>query len=104
ARETTEGVTLSNLLLLEEIVSTHDLVAAVASELGVPFVDLLDQTIPPDVWGLVPEDLARGYLAVALERRPTGVVVAMEDPSDDQLVTALEEELGSPIVAAVAAR
>ncbi|HLT15506.1 MAG TPA: PilT/PilU family type 4a pilus ATPase [Acidimicrobiales bacterium] len=104
AREAADGVPLSRLLLEGGVVSTHDLVAALATELGVPFVDLADPTIPPDVWGIVPEDLARGYLAVALERRPEGIFVAMEDPSDDQLLAALEEELRSPIVAAVAAR
>ncbi len=104
SREATEGVQLANLLALEDIVSAHDLVAAVASELGVPFVDLAEQTILPDLWGLIPEDLARGYRAVALERRPTGVVVAMEDPGDDQLLSALEEELGATVLPAVASR
>jgi len=104
AREATAGVPLSGLLLQEGLVSAHDLVAAIATELGVPFVDLADPTIPPDVWGAVPEDLARAHLAVALERRPDGVLVAMEDPSDDRLLAALEEALGSPVVAAVATR
>jgi twitching motility protein PilT len=104
SREATEGVQLAHLLALEDIVSSHDLVAAVASELGVPFVELGEQTILPDLWGLIPEDLARGYLAVALERRPTGVVVAMEDPGDDQLLAALEEELGATVLPAVASR
>jgi len=104
SREAVEGVHLSHLLALEEIVSGHDLVAAVASELGVPFVDLAEQSILPDVWGMVPEDLARGYLAVALERRPTGLVVAMEDPGDDQVLAALEEDLGVSVLPAVAAR
>ena len=73
AREAAEGVHLSILLVRDELVSEQDLTAAVASELGVPFVDLAEQTILPDLWGLIPEDLARGYRAVALERRPTGV-------------------------------
>ncbi|MGH9275764.1 MAG: PilT/PilU family type 4a pilus ATPase [Acidimicrobiales bacterium] len=104
AREASEGIHLGHLLTIEEIVSDHDLTAAVASELGVPFVDLAEQTILPDVWGLVPEDLARGYLAVALERRPTGVVVVLEDPGDEQVITALEEDLQVTVLPAVAVR
>ena len=104
AREAADGIHLSHLLTLEEIVSDHDLTAAVASELGVPFVDLADQTILPDVWGLVPEDLARGYLAVALERRPTGVVVVLENPGDEQVITALEDDLQVTVLPAVAVR
>lgn len=103
AREKVEGVSLSHLLAVEEIVSEQDLMAAVASELGVPFVDLAELSILPDVWATVPEDLARGYLAVAVERRPTGLVVALEDPSDEQVVTALEEDLGTTVLPAVAA-
>jgi twitching motility protein PilT len=104
AREAREGVHLSHLLAVEELVSEHDLMAAVANELGVPVVDLAERSILPDVWGMVPEDLARGYLAVALERRPTGLVVVMEDPGDEQVVSALEEDLGVTVLPAVAAR
>lgn len=102
AREAAEGVHLSNLLVLDELVSEQDLIAAVASELGVPHVDLAERSILPDVWGLVPEDLARAHLAVALERRADGVVVAMDDPGDVTAVAAIEADLGVPVLAAVA--
>src|SRR5688572_20539795 len=104
AREAAEGVHLSNLLVADELVSEQDLMAAVANELGVPYIDLAERSILPDVWGVVPEDLARGYLAVALERRGAGLVVVMEDPSDEQVVAALEHDLGVPIHPAVAVR
>jgi twitching motility protein PilT len=104
AREASEGIHLSNLLVADELVSEQDLTAAVASELGVPYVDLAERSILPDVWGLVAEDLARGYLAVALERRPDGLVVVMDDPGDEQVVAALEGDLGVPVLPAVAIR
>jgi twitching motility protein PilT len=103
-RESSEGMHLSELLVRERLVGEHDLVAAVASELGVPFVDLNERTILADVWQLVPEELARGYLAVAVERQPDGVLVAMEDPSDETLLTALADELGATVLPAVAVR
>lgn len=104
AREVTDGIDLSHLLVLDHIVSEQDVTAAVASELGVPFVDLAEHAILPDVWGAVPEDLARGYLAIAVERRPTGLVVAMDDPADEQVVAALEDDLGVQVLPAVAVR
>ncbi len=104
AREEAEGVDLSNLLVADELVSEQDLTAAVANELGFAFVDLAERSILPDVWGLVPEDLARGYLAVALERRDDGVVVAMDDPGDEQVLAALESDLGTAIHPVVAVR
>ena len=104
AREEAEGVDLSTLLVGDELVSEHDLTAAVANELGYVFVDLAERSILPDVWGMVPEDLARGYLAVALERRDEGVVVAMDDPSDEQVLAALEADLGSTVHPVIAVR
>jgi type IV pilus assembly protein PilB len=104
ARARAESVELSELLTVEGAVSAQDLVAALASELGFPFVDLDDHTILADAWGLVPEDLARGYLAVALERRPDGVVVALEDPGDDQVIAAQADDLGTEVLPVVAAR
>lgn len=104
AREAEEGVHLSHLLVREKLVAEADLMAAIASELGVPFVDLSERSILSDVWELVPEDLARGYLAVAVEQRADGVVVAMEDPSDEQVITALEQDLGTTVLPAVAVR
>lgn len=104
AREAAEGVHLSNLLVADHLVSEPDLMAAVASELGVPYVDVTERTILPDVWGLVPEALARGHLAVALERSADGVLVVMEDPGDEAVVAALETDLASPILPAVAVR
>ena len=104
AREAADGVHLSHLLTRDEIVSDQDLTAAVASELGVPFVDLAEQSILPDVWGLVPEDLARGYLAVALERRPTVSSSSWRTPATTRWSAALEDDLGMPILPAVAVR
>ncbi len=104
AREERDGVHLSNLLVIDKIVSEQDLMAAVASELGVPYIDLTEISILPDVWGLVPEGLARQHLAVALERRPTGLFVVMEDPGDEITVSELEKVLGTPVLPAVAVR
>lgn len=104
AREAAEGVPLDRLLVERDVVSEHDLVAAVANELGVGFVDLSSTTIVPEVWAMVPEDLARGYLAVAVERRRGALLVALEDPADEQVVAALEADLGTSIVAAAAVR
>lgn len=104
ARESTEGIDLAALLQLEHLVSDHDLTAGIASELGLPFADLADQTILPDVWGVLPEDVAREHLAVALERRSDGIVVAMADPRDDGAMHLLEAELRMTVIPTVAVR
>ncbi len=50
-REAADGVHLSNLLVNDEIVSEQDLMAAVASELGVPYVDLAERRSSPTCGG-----------------------------------------------------
>jgi twitching motility protein PilT len=105
AREASDGVHLSSLLVDGEMVSEQDLTAAVASELGVPYIDLSERSILPDVWGAVPEDLARTYLAVAVERRDDhGLVVALADPGEEAAVATLEADLGTRVHPAVAVR
>lgn len=101
-RERSESIPLVRLLELEGVVSTQDLLAALASELGVPFVDLADLSIPPDVWALVPEDLAREHLAVAVERRANGVLVALADPSVEDVLARIEGAIGSAVIPAIA--
>jgi twitching motility protein PilT len=104
AREGTEGVPLPTLLVREGVVSERDLAAAVASELGVRSIDLTEQPIRGDVWRLIPEELARRHLSVAVSRGPEGLVVAMEDPGDAETLTSLEHALGEQPIPAMAAR
>jgi twitching motility protein PilT len=104
-REAKERIHLSNLLVADELVSEQDLTAAVASELGVPYIDLSERSILPDVWSAVPEDLARTYLAVAVERRDDGgLVIAMADPGDDGALAALASDVGVTVHPGVAVR
>jgi len=103
-REASEGVPVADLVQREGLVSAQDLAAAVASEMQVPFVDLSERSIRPDVWRLLPEDAAREHTAVALEHQGDGVLVALADPGDEKAVASLEAVLGAPVVAAVAVR
>jgi len=104
ARAAREGVTLQQVLLDDGAVSERDLIAAMADELGLPFLDLRDVTIAPDLWGLLPEVLARAHLAVAVAHRPDGVLVAMVDPTDREAVASLAAAVGRSITPAAAVR
>jgi twitching motility protein PilT len=104
AREAAEGIHLSRLLVMAGLVSESDLLAGVAEQIGLPFIDLAEQPIRPDVHGLVPEDLARGYLAVAVDRHDDHVVVAMEDPTDRQVVATISADIGEPVEPVIAER
>src|SRR3546814_3985009 len=103
-REPSGGLSFSDLLVREGVVGEVDITAALASEVGVDFIDLTERSILPDAWAAVPEDLARAHLAVALERTAEGVLVALADPSDDVAIAEIETGLGVPVLPAVAMR
>jgi twitching motility protein PilT len=103
-REQHEGVPLSKLLINEGLVGEKDLVAAVAHQVGIRFVDLAQTPVHPTVDRLVPADLARKYLAIAVELDGADLVVAMVDPSNRDAVAAVEGATGWPIKPAIAVR
>jgi twitching motility protein PilT len=103
-RETHEGIPLSKLLINEGLVGEKDLVAAVAHQVGIRFVDLSQTPVHPTVDRLVPADLARKYLAIAVELDGADLVVAMVDPSNRDAVAAIEGATGWPIKPAIAVR
>src|SRR3546814_13568108 len=96
AREPSGGLSFSDLLVREGVVGEVDITAALASEVGVDFIDLTERSILPDAWAAVPEDLARAHLAVALERTAEGVLVALADPSADVGHAQLQRGPGLP--------
>src|SRR5688500_3958153 len=89
-REGNEGVPLSKVLIDEGLVGEKDLVAAVAHQVGIRFIDLSQTPVHPTVDRLVPADLARKYLAIAVELDGADLVVAMVDPSNREAVSAIE--------------
>jgi twitching motility protein PilT len=103
-RETQDGIPLSKLLINEGHVGEKDLVAAVAHQVGIRFVDLAQTPVHPTVDRLVPADLARKYLAIAVELDGADLVVAMVDPSNRDAVAAIEGATGWPIKPAIAVR
>jgi twitching motility protein PilT len=103
-REANEGVPLSKILINEGLVGEKDLVAAVAHQVGIRFVDLSQTPVHPTVDRLVPADLARKYLAIAVELDGADLVVAMVDPSNREALAAIESATGWPIRPAIAVR
>jgi twitching motility protein PilT len=103
-REANEGVPLSKILINEGLVGEKDLVAAVAHQVGIRFIDLSQTPVHPTVDRLVPAELARKYLAIAVELDGADLVVAMVDPSNREALAALESATGWPIRPAIAVR
>src|SRR3954463_3680293 len=78
--------------------------AAVAHQVGMPFVDLDETSIDPSVDRLIPAELARASTAVAVEPRGSELLVAMADPGDSASVLTIEEATGWKVLPAIAER
>jgi twitching motility protein PilT len=103
-REAREGTPLPRLLAGDGLVSEKDLMAAVAHQVGMPFVDLEETSIEPSVDRLIPAELARASTAVAIEQRGDELLVAMADPGDADATKAIEEATGWKVLPAIAER
>ena len=103
-REAREGVPLSKLLAAEELVGEKDLVAAVASQAGLRFVDFDHTAVNPTLDRLVPAEVARRRLAVAVDLEASDLLVAMVDPSDTDAIAEIEQSTGWTVRPALAVR
>jgi hypothetical protein len=74
---------------------------AVSEQLGVPYVEIGEHRVPPEVLGLVPEKLVRSRRALPLSRSGAGrrapVVVALADPGDLHVLDELAFATGLPV-------
>jgi type IV pilus assembly protein PilB len=82
--------------------SRFDLARVVADHTGFPFVDLRAKPPDPILSALLPEDVARRYSALVIDRWNDQLVVAMTDPSDIFALDDLQMVIRQPIIAAMA--
>ena len=88
---------LGRVLVREGLVLSRDLATLTALNLGLPMVDLRNQTIEPEAVGLIPEETARKNIVLGLTRTDGHLVVAMTDPTDLQLLQDLATRTGCAI-------
>ena len=74
------GENLRDILVKQGFVKEKDLIAALAKELFIPYLELAKYKIDAQVIELLPEKVARQYKAVALSKIGNVLSVAMSDP------------------------
>ena len=82
AEQVNVGAPLGRVLTERGLVSEIDLARTVAGQHGLDFIDLTDRAIDPSITALVPEAVARRYLALPIGMDDDRLVVAMADPSN----------------------
>jgi len=96
------GQPLPAVLLRLGLVGSKDLTAALADQMGIPFVDFLETPIHQDAPTLLTAELARKYLALPVDFEDRKLVVAFAEPADDDAVAAVGAATTYEIIAAVA--
>ncbi|MEI6221575.1 MAG: GspE/PulE family protein [bacterium] len=91
------GVTLADYLLSVDVVAEDAIGQIIGSLINVPFINLKEITIPPDVIQLLPEQISREYMVVAFSASEDKVKVALMNPLDKQLTAYLKNLLGKDI-------
>lgn len=96
------GVELPKVLIEQGYVSQKDVVEALGRQMGVPFVDLEEALIDPDLGRLIPDHLAKRYHVFPVAQVDNRLTLAMVDPlnvialDDIRLVTGFDIE---PVIA-----
>jgi len=80
------GAKLETVLTKNKIVSEEEVIKLKAYILGIPYVNLEKEVIPPDVLQIVPEPIAKKYNIVAFRKQGRDLEVAMTDPEDLQTI------------------
>ena len=97
-----ERQSLGRILVRDGLVLSRDMATLIALYLGLTMVDLRSETIDPKSIALVPEELARKHVVLAIKQHEGHLSVAMTDPTDLQLIQDLAARTGyiiDPVIA-----
>lgn len=92
-----EGKPFFGLLLSEGKVTDEQLTKTIANVTKVPYVNLTNVTIDPEILALLPHDIAERYMAVPLGEIQRRLAVAMLDADNVQAVDFLANKIGRPL-------
>jgi type IV pilus assembly protein PilB len=85
---------LRNILTKKGLISDEDLTVFLSHEFDLPFIDLTNYLIEPEIIDLVPEDLARKHLLIPILKIGNDLTVAMVEPSDVFAIDELRMKTG----------
>lgn len=89
---------IGDLLVAKGIIPQEKLIRLEAYILGVPFVDLEGEKIPPEILKIIPEPIARSHNIVAFRKEGNKLEVAMLDPNDLKTIEFIKKKAGLKIL------
>jgi type IV pilus assembly protein PilB len=73
---------VGDVLVSEDLISQEELIKLEAYILGIPFVNLEKEVVPPEALRIIPEPIARSHNIIAFRKQGNDLEVAMLDPED----------------------
>ncbi len=95
------GYKLGRILLELGFVSEDQMLDFLSRQLQIPYIDLKQYKLKPEIVKKVPEDISRKYRAIALAERSDSFLVGMLDPTDIFAIDKLSQSFNKPIRLAV---
>jgi len=92
------GKTFGEVLLEKKLVPVDEMEKVQAYVLGIPFVDLTDIDIEPEVLKIISEPVSRQYSAISFEKKDKQLRVAMLEPNDLQFIDFISKKTGLNII------
>ena len=92
------GVSFDAVLVREGKLTEDDLRQMKAYILGIPFINIKDEKIPPEVLSLIPEPIARNHNIIAFKKTNNAVEVAMLDTEDLEAINFIKKKIGLKIL------
>ncbi len=92
------------LLIRKKMLTEEQLIEVLEFQLGIPHINLFRFPLDPSIVRLIPEALARRYVALAVKKDKNHLMVAMADPMDFYAIEDLRMSTGFVIDPVIASR
>ena len=92
------GQKISDILVAEKFINESNFIKLEAYVLGIPFVDLEEESVPSDILKIIPEPIARTHNIIAFRKTGKDLEVAMLDPEDLQTIDFIKKKAGLKIL------
>ncbi|MCK4891304.1 MAG: hypothetical protein KAS78_01415, partial [Candidatus Pacebacteria bacterium] len=93
-----KNLSLEEVVLKKKLISKEKLNKLKAYILGIPFVNLKESDIDPEILKIISEPVSRQYKAIAFDKQGLQLKVAMLDPNDLQFIDFISKKTGLKII------
>lgn len=76
------GGKLGAIIVELEFAREEDIARVISEKMGVPYINLFDPELPPDIFKVLKADMAKKFGVVPVRKEANTLVLAMSDPMD----------------------